>query len=147
MMKRKGYHLGLFAQLALASTATQSRDTTLKLPFEPVVAAGIASGKLDGAIRFHLSGAGPSGGEVLRADAVTNKKTNAFGKSDVEACEWALLSALITLQEAAKAAGANEANNIVSYYRKRESRDALNFECHAGGVVAGVALKADLVKY
>lgn len=146
-MKRNGCRLGVLALIAFASTAAQSRDTTLKLPFEPVVARGIASGKLDGTIRFHLSGAGPAGGTVLRADAVTNKKTNAFGKSDVEACEWALLSALITLQEAAKAAGANAASNIVSYYRKRESRDTLNFECHAGGVVAGVALKADLVKY
>jgi uncharacterized protein YbjQ (UPF0145 family) len=79
-------------------------------------------------------------------NAVTNKKTNAFNKSDTEACEWALQSAILQLRDAAKTAGANAVTNIASYYKKTERKDPVNFECHAGAVIAGVALKGDLSK-
>jgi len=36
--------------------------------------------------------------------------------------------------------------NIVSYYRKIEMSSPTDFECHAGAVIAGVALKGDFVK-
>lgn len=75
---------------------------------------------------------------------VTNRKTNAFGKSDEKACDWAAQSALISLQEAARKAGANAVINIISYYKKVENADPVNYECHAGAVIAGVALRGDL---
>jgi uncharacterized protein YbjQ (UPF0145 family) len=77
---------------------------------------------------------------------VTNKKTNAFNKSDEAACEWVLQSALISLHEAAKNAGANAVTNIVSFYKRNERKDPTTYECHAGAIMAGVALKGDLAK-
>jgi uncharacterized protein YbjQ (UPF0145 family) len=77
---------------------------------------------------------------------VSNRKTNAFGKSDEKACNWAFLSAMIALEKRAKQLGANAVVNIVSYYRKVEMSSMTDFECHAGAVIAGVALKGEFVK-
>ncbi|WP_448568073.1 excinuclease ABC subunit A [Thalassotalea ganghwensis] len=79
-------------------------------------------------------------------EVMTNKKTNAFMKSDLEACEWVMLSALKALQERAKREGMNAVVNIQSYYKKREFISETEFECGAGNVIAGVTLKGTLVK-
>ncbi|MBV4498861.1 excinuclease [Pseudomonas sp. SWRI12] len=126
---------------------SQARDTTLYLPFDKVVNEAIRTGKIDRSVKFYLAGDEPQGKvSVLSAGEVTNKKTNAFNKSDVEACEWVVQSALISLHQAAKAAGANAVINIVSFYKRNERRDATTYECHAGAIMAGVALKGDLAK-
>jgi uncharacterized protein YbjQ (UPF0145 family) len=75
-----------------------------------------------------------------------NKKTNAFNKSDQEACKWAFLSAMISLQDRAIAEGGNAVVNIQSFYKKREFTSATEFECGAGAMVAGVTLVGDVVK-
>ncbi|MDB6144092.1 MAG: hypothetical protein JWP80_3136 [Pseudomonas sp.] len=140
---------GAVASLLLCTLpgVSQARDTTLYLPFDKVVAEVIASGKIDGSVKFYLAGNQPKGNvSVLSPGAVTNKKTNAFNKSDNDACEWALQSALITLNDAAKKAGANAVTDIVSFYKSNPRKDATTYECHAGGIIAGVALKGDLSK-
>lgn len=76
----------------------------------------------------------------------TNKKTNSVGKSDKEACNWAALSAIKTLQERAQKEGGNAVINIKSYYKKNEVSHDDQFECHAGAFVTGVALIGDVVK-
>ena len=92
------------------------------------------------------SGNKPAGKvSVLSPGAVTNKKTNAFNKTDQEACEWVVQSAIISLHQAAKNAAANAVTNIVSFYKSNERKDAKTYECHAGAIMAGVALKGDLV--
>ena len=124
---------------------SQARDTTHYLPFEKVVQQMTAEKKLDGSVKFYLAGVQPRGKvTVVSPNAVTNKKTNAFNKSDEAACEWALQSALLTMQDAAKKVNANAVTNIVSYYKKNERKDATTYECHAGAVMAGVAIKGDL---
>ena len=77
---------------------------------------------------------------------VTNKKTNGVGKSDVESCNWVALSALKALQEGAKDRGANAVIDIVSYFKKNEFRSATHYECYAGNIMSGVALKATYAK-
>tara|TARA_R110002124_G_scaffold2850_23_gene18766 strand:- start:2925 stop:3380 length:456 start_codon:yes stop_codon:yes gene_type:complete len=76
----------------------------------------------------------------------TNKKTNSVGKSDLEACNWAALSAVKTLQERALKEGGNAVINIKSYYKKNEVSHDDQFECHSGAFVTGVALIGDVVK-
>ncbi|MCO7513236.1 excinuclease [Pseudomonas guariconensis] len=126
---------------------SQARDTALYLPFEKVVQQMLAEKKLDGSVKFYLAGVQPRGKvKVISPNAVTNKKTNAFNKSDEAACEWALQSALLTLQDAARKANANAVTNIASYYKKNERKDPATYECHAGAVIAGVALKGDLAR-
>ena len=53
---------------------------------------------------------------------------------------------MIQLEKRAKQLGANAVVNIVSYYKKDVMSSATEFECHAGAVIAGVALKGDFVK-
>ncbi|WLI12220.1 MULTISPECIES: excinuclease [Pseudomonas] len=126
---------------------SQARDTAVYLPFDKAVAEATRAGKIDGSVKFYLAGNTPTGNvTVLSAGAVTNKKTNAFNKSDEVACEWVAQSAIISLHQAAKSAGANAVTNIVSFYKKNERKDAKTYECHAGALMAGVALKGDLAK-
>jgi uncharacterized protein YbjQ (UPF0145 family) len=77
---------------------------------------------------------------------VANRKTNSFGKPDQEACRWAMLSALLSLRERALKMGGNAVVNIQSYYKKTVATSETTYECHAGGIVAGVALRGTVVK-
>jgi len=142
-------HWAAAATLALCALPgiSQARDTQLFLPFQQVVAQMTAAGKIDGSVKFYLAGNQPRGKiSVISPNAVTNKKTNAFNKTDTQACEWALQSAILSLDSAAKNVGANAVTNIVSYYKSNIHADANNYECHAGAFIGGVALKGDLSK-
>ncbi len=77
------------------------------------------AGRLDGSVKFYL-GNTPRGASIMRKGVTTSKKTNAFGKSDEAACSWMLQSALIHLQNSAKAAGANAVVNLASNYKNKE---------------------------
>ncbi|HZB91381.1 MAG TPA: excinuclease ABC subunit A, partial [Stellaceae bacterium] len=78
-------------------------------------------------------------------DYVANRKSNSFGRSDQDACRRAMLDALLALHNRAKELGGNAVINIVSYYWKRPASSESDYECHAGGIVAGVALKGTVV--
>ena len=132
---------------ALVPGISQARDTTHFLPFEQVVQEALQAGRLDGSVKFYLAGNKPAGNvSVVKSGVTTSQKTNAFNKSDEEACSWVLQSALIKLQNAAKAAGANAVVDLASNYKNKEYRDDSKYECHAGAIMAGVALKAKYAK-
>jgi hypothetical protein len=76
----------------------------------------------------------------------TNKKTNAFNKTDDEACQWVMLTALLTLHRRAVSLGANAVVNIRSNYKNNIVRSNTEYACAAGGIVAGVALIGDFIK-
>lgn len=76
----------------------------------------------------------------------SNKKTNAFNKTDKEACQWAFLSAVIALQERAVAEGGNAVINVTSNYKNQPYSSQTDFECGAGKFVAGATLKGQVVK-
>jgi len=131
------------------ATPGKAADRTVYIPLEAAVQAAQAAGKIDGSVKFYLADAGPTEeqiAQVLQMGIVTNKKTNAFAKKDETACLHVAQSAIIALHNAAQKAEADAVTNIVSYYRKNEYRSTSNLECHAGGTIAGVALKGDLVK-
>ena len=133
------------ALLAVAGTA-QARDTRVEQSLHELVNSAEARNVgIDGSVKFYLAGEKVSVLQRLGED-VTNKKTNAANKSDVEACNWVALSALLALQDGAKSRGANAVVDIVSYYKKNEFKSATNYECWAGTFVAGVALKGTYAK-
>jgi len=142
----------LAASLLLAlgfAISGKAADRTVYVPLEAAVQAAQAAGKIDGSVKFYLADAGPTEeqiDQVLRADIVTNKKTNAVFKGDKGTSLHVAQSAVIALHNAAQKVGADAVINIVSYYRKQEYRSPTDIECHAGATVTGVALKADLVK-
>ena len=133
------------ALLALASTA-QARETRVEQSLHELVNSAEARNVgIDGSVKFYLAGEKVSVVERLGED-VTNKKTNAANKSDEEACRWVALSALRALQDGAKSRGANAVVDIVSYYKKNEFKSTTNYECYAGAILAGVALKGTYAK-
>jgi uncharacterized protein YbjQ (UPF0145 family) len=123
-----------------------ARDTKYLLPIAAALEAKDAKEKLDGSVKFYF-GDQPTPTIITKLGTdVTNQKTNAFGKSDERACNWVFLSAMIQLEKRAKQLGANAVVNIVSYYRKDVMSSPTEFECHAGTVIAGVALRGEFVK-
>ncbi|MEN5394054.1 excinuclease ATPase subunit [Stenotrophomonas sp. TWI377] len=133
------------ALLAVASTA-QARDTRVEQSLHELVNSAEARNVgIDGSVKFYLAGEKVSVLQRLGED-VTNKKTNAANKSDAEACRWVALSALRALQDGAKSRGANAVVDIVSYYKKNEFKSTTNYECYAGAILAGVALKGTYAK-
>lgn len=140
--------LGLTALLLAALPGISlAADKTTHLAFDNAVTAATQSGKLDGSVKFYMAGNTPAGQVTVVNDNITShKKTNAFGKSDQVSCDWALQSALISLQAAAKAAGANAVTDIVSVQNGQEYRDPRNYECRVGFLMSDVDLKAKLAK-
>jgi len=130
---------------SLFSVSAMARDTTLHLSLSDAMARSDYQERLGGEVQFFLSGQPYATPAERMGEFITNKKTNAFGKSDVEACEWVMLSALIALQERALAEGGNAVVDIVSYYKRNEFVSAAEYECHAGAIMAGVALKGRIV--
>ena len=133
------------ACLGALPSVSQARDTTLFPDFQAAVQEATNAGRLDGSVKFYLAGK-PAGASIVKSGVTTSQKTNAFNKSDEGACSWALQSALIRFQNAAKAAGANAVVNIASNYKNIERKDPKTYECHAGAIMAGVALKGDLAR-
>ena len=144
-MRKTILTLATLAVTLVVAAPSQARDTRQHFDIATALEAGKADGTLDGTVRFYFKGAGtPSATRI--GEATTNKKTNAFGKSDAEACQWAFLSAVKALQEAAKARGANAVVDIESNYKRQVFTSATQYECGAGGLMAGVALKGNSAK-
>ena len=143
-MKLKGILVAVAMGLCLPGVS-QARDTTHYLEFKQAVEEATAAGKLDGSVKFYW-GTSPKGAQIITRDAKTSKKTNAFGKSDDAACNWVLQSALIHMQNAAQRVGANAVVNMVSNYNNVVYKSSDKYECHAGAIMAGVALKGDFAK-
>lgn len=134
----------ILSGLMLAGVA-EARDTKHLLSIKDAMSTAAAQEKLDPSIRFVFADA-PHARVVKRhGNYVANRKTNAFGKSDQNACEWVMLSALIALQDRVKAEGGNAVINIESYYQQQPMASRNEYECHAGAIMAGVALRGDVV--
>jgi len=138
--------IAAFATLTTTTSPAQAADRKVILPISGGMAANDASARLGDSVKFYFGKqATPTILKKLVSDK-TSKKTNAFGKSDEKACNWAFLSAMLQLQTRAKELGANAVVNIVSNYDNIESSSETDFECHAGAIMAGVALKGDFVQ-
>ena len=132
--------------LSVLLNPAHARDDKLMLPIKEAKALGMEKGKLDPNIPLYFGTTAHPAVQKKFGTFVSNKKTNAVGKSDEYACQWVFLSAAISLQERAKAEGGNAVINIKSYYKKNEFSSNTEFECHAGNIMAGVALRGTVVK-
>jgi uncharacterized protein YbjQ (UPF0145 family) len=143
-MKTKFFGLAILL-LASMPGVCLATDKVVHFTFNNAVVAATQSGKLDGSVKFYLADSKPAGQATVLKTVTIEKKTNAFGKQDQVTCDWALQSALISLQDEAKEAGANAVVDIVSDY-DNEYRDNEKYECHVGFLMSGVVLKAKLAK-
>ena len=144
-MRRLTLALATVLTLAVAPAA-DARDSRQHFDIATAIAAGKADGTLDGSVQFHFKGGRSPAVTTRLGPAKTNKKTNAFGKSDGTACQWVFLGALKALQEAARSRGANAVIDIESNYKSQVFSSATQYECGAGGLMAGVALKGVYAK-
>lgn len=138
--------LAIAAGILLAAGNSHARDNKLLIPIADLMEQGQTKDALDPEIRLLFAGQPYPEPTRNYGNFVTNKKTNAFNKSDSAACDWVMLSALIALQDRARSEGGNAVVNIESYYKKVVMSSATEFECHAGNIMAGVALRGDVVK-
>ena len=122
-----------------------ARDTIHNFPIASIMPTEKAKSKLAG-VKFYFGK--QEHGKVIKRFGVfsTNKKTNAFGKSDQEACEHVFLSAMIQLQQRALSLGGNAVINIKSNYKNSLTSSNDTYQCGAGAVIAGVALQGEVVK-
>jgi uncharacterized protein YbjQ (UPF0145 family) len=130
----------------LLAQAAHANDRELHFPISEILADPEAKTALGTDIRFFFGSQAAPGAAKDLGEFVTNRKTNAFLKSDKKSCRWAMLSALKTLAERARKLGGNAVVNIRSDYKRNESSSDTDYECHAGATVTGVALKGRIVK-
>jgi hypothetical protein len=135
------------ASIPVGTTAAVARDTRYELKIEDVKKDPRYAETVPTDVAFYFGKQAPAAGKAASlGEFVTNRKTNSVGRPDEEACRWAMMAALKVLRERALAEGGNAVINIVSYYKKNTFESDTLYECHAGAIVAGVALKGTVVK-
>jgi hypothetical protein len=144
-------HLTLIT-LALLTISTlcfthlaHARETMHNLNVSEALQIGRDTGAILDNVRVFFAGQPHPEVSKKYGEFSTNKKTNAFNKSDEKACQWAFFSAIKSLQERALKEGGNAVINIKSNYKSREFSSPTEFQCGAGAIIAGVALKGTVV--
>ena len=137
----------LITLLAMAfALNTNARDTKSMFSVEQAMSKAMAKEVIDGSVKFYFGDTKHAKIQTNFGEIKTNKKTNAFGKSDQEACDWAFASAIKAFHAKAKELGANAVVNIKSNYKNNPTKSDNQYQCGAGNIIAGVALKGDFVK-
>lgn len=131
--------------VSLISLNAQARDTTLHLAIKEAMSSANFQERLDSDVKLYFGNQRYPKPITSRGDFIANKKTNSVGKSEQQACEWALLSAILSLQSRAISLGGNAVVDIVSYYKKNKYSSQTEYECHDGTFITGVALKGRVV--
>lgn len=134
----------LILMAATASTPAFARDTLHHLPIADVLENPEYAAQLEGVDFYFGDQPHPGVTREFGTDR-TNKKTNAFNKSDAEACQWVMFSALLQLKQRANDLGANAVINIKSNYRNNLTSSETEYVCGAGAIMSGVALVGDFV--
>ena len=141
----RGLFIPLLLSLLLIPSSVYARDDIGSYSIKEALDLEQSKEELGNDIKFFFGK--QAHGKILRNHGVvrTNKKTNAFGKSDLDACQWAFLSAMVTLRNSALTEGANAVINIQSNYKNDLTSSEDTFQCGAGAFVAGVSLVGAVV--
>lgn len=139
--------VGALALLGVVSQAHAANEDHIAVALQDVINSPEAKEVgLDGSVRFYLAGA-PTPAVIQRmGDDIANKKTNGFGKSNQTSCQHVMLSVLLAFQATAKRKGANAVIDMVSYFKRNESRDPTTFNCYTGFLITSVAMKGTYAK-
>jgi uncharacterized protein YbjQ (UPF0145 family) len=143
----KGYiTVFITAIIVLGTVNVEARDDHGMWSISEALNTEDAKQKLNKDIRFYFGD--QSHPRIIKnfGEFMSNKKTNAFNKTDERACQWNFLSAMISFQERAQRMGGNAVVNIRSYYKKNTISSQTEFECGSGAFVSGVTFLGDVVK-
>ena len=135
---------GFAVLLAFAPSALARSDFT-DLPAQAAAESALGKEKLL-PVPFFLAGQKHPAVAKELGEFKSNKRSNAFGKSDSEACQVAFLSALISLQERAQKEGGNAVVDIKSVTKDKELVSATDYRCVVGAIIANVALTGKIVQ-
>lgn len=126
-------------------TVTQARDVTLTQPYRDVLSLPDANERLDPSVRLFFGDQRYPDPTSTRGDYFVDRSANSIVRTEVGACRAIALDNLVTLQERARAIGANAVVNIVSDFKQQERHDADTYTCRGGNFTANVALKGTMV--
>jgi hypothetical protein len=97
-------------------------------------------------VPFYMAGQPHPGVARVIGEWSSDRRTRAAFRSDEAACKVAFLSAIISLQQRARAEGGDAIIDVVSVARDRTTKSAGEYRCYAGAAVAQVALEGKVVK-
>lgn len=142
----KKISLSLLMCAFIFSAPAQARNDYATFSIDDAFQLAQYKSKLGNDVRFYFGN--EKHGRIIKTFGQwpTLKKTNAFNKTDEFACQWALLSALLSLKKRALAEGGNAVINIKTNNDHREISNSSTFECEVGNIVASVALVGTVVK-
>ena len=134
------------AIVILAAVNVEARDDRNMWSISDALGTEDAKQKLNQNIRFYFGD--QSHPKITKdfGEFMSNKKTNAVGKTDEQACQRNFLSAMISFQERALRMGGNAVVNLRSYYKKNTISSQTEFECGSGAFVSGVTFLGDVVQ-
>ena len=132
--------------LVLGPLAAGARETFHDLDIVEAMDSDVGKSKLLGVPVYFT---GQSHAEIASDMGVftANRRTNAFSKSDEQACRIAFLSAVIALQSRAQKLGGDAVVDIKSITKHRNLESATQYRCAAGNIVANVVLTGRVVKF
>lgn len=136
--------IGLTFLFLFVAADASARTTIHKFPVADVLNDPNFAPQISG-VTFYFGGQSHPSIEKDFGEYRTNKKTNAFNKSDREACDWVFKSAILALHKRAVDLGANAVVNIRSNFKNNVTISDTDYTCGAGGIMAGVALIGDFV--
>jgi hypothetical protein len=133
----------LIVALSFVASA-HARNDIKEFPVASAMALDDFKTRLSGNVQFYFGDS--HGRKIIKTFGKwpSLKKTNAFNKSDEFACQWALLSALISLEKRALSQGGN-AVIVITNNDHIENASTDTFECEVGNIVASVALIGTVV--
>ena len=144
-MRWPGKTLLVMFSISTAITAAGARNTFHDLSVSEAVKSEIGRSQLQD-LPFFMAGQTHPAVERDLGVFKSNRRTNAFNKSDEEACRIAFLSAIIALQKKAIDRGGGAVVDIKSVTNNNNLESATKYRCVAGNVVANGALTGRVVK-
>jgi hypothetical protein len=126
--------------------SANARDEHLKMSIKDAMETPDAKEKLGSDIKFFFGKQKTPKAARTYGTFTANKKTNFANKSDKDGCAHAFLSAMLSLQDRARSEGGNAVINIESYYKKESFVSETEYECAAGKIMGGVALRGTVAK-
>jgi hypothetical protein len=130
----------------ISSPSVNARNTVENYSITEALELPEAKAALGTDIKFYFGSQTHGAASMDLGEVRTNKKTNAFNKSDKEACQWVFLSAMIALRNTALERGGNAVIDIKSNYKNNLTVSDTTFQCGAGALISGVALVGTVVK-
>ena len=132
--------------VVLGAVNAEARDDRNMWSISEALGTEDAKQKLNKNVRFYFGD--QSHPKIIKnfGEYMSNKKTNAFNKTDERACQWNFLSAMMSFQDRALRMGGNAVVNIRSYYKKNTISSQTEFECGSGAFVSGVTFLGDVVQ-